>query len=217
MARYIGWVLLCLFGSHAAAAERVYEGEVVSIADGDTIRVLYKGGQLKIRLAEIDTPEKKQPYGNRARQALAELVAGKVVRVVEQDRDRYGRIVGRVYVGDLDVNAALVRQGAAWVYRQYAKDQGLFRIEREARTAGRGLWSLPEAERVAPWEWRQQKRSKRTVSTVQPAAAVSGKCGAKQYCREMQSCAEAMHYLKVCGLTRLDGDGDGVPCEALCR
>lgn len=189
---------------------------MVSIADGDTIRVLYKGGQLKIRLAEIDTPEKEQPYGNRARQALAELVAGKVVRVVEQDRDRYGRIVGRVYVGDLDVNAALVRQGAAWVYRQYAKDQKLFRIEREAKTAGRGLWGLPEAERVAPWEWRQQKRGKRTVSPV-PAAAASGECGAKQYCREMQSCAEAMRYLKVCGLTRLDGDGNGVPCEALCR
>jgi micrococcal nuclease len=61
-----------------------------------------------------------------------------------------------VYVGDLDVNAELVRRGAAWVYRKYAKDPSLFALEAEARRAERGLWGLAEAERVPPWEWRRR-------------------------------------------------------------
>jgi len=74
--------------------------------------------------------------------------------VVVQDTDRYGRTVGRVYVGSVDVNAKMIRQGAAWVYRQYAKDQSLYRLEEQAKAAKRGLWGLPETERCAPWDWR---------------------------------------------------------------
>jgi len=75
-------------------------------AGGDTLTVLMASKeQIKVRLAEIDTPEKKQPYGTRAKQALSKLAFGKAARVVEVDRDRYGRVVGRVYVGDVDVNA----------------------------------------------------------------------------------------------------------------
>lgn len=216
-ARVVWLVLFCLSVPPAALAGPVYEGKLVSVADGDTIRVLYKGGQLKVRLAEIDTPEKAQPYGRRAREALAEMVGGKVVRVVEQDRDRYGRIVGRVYVGDVDVNAELVRRGAAWVYRRYARDKNLLDLEQEAKSAGRGLWALPEPERMAPWDWRRGQRGKRSPPATASTDPFTGECGSKRYCREMQSCAEAMHYLKQCGLKRLDGDGDGVPCEAICR
>ena len=102
-----------------------YLGKVVGIADGDTFTLLVDREQLRIRLAEIDTPEKGQPYGNRARQALSALIYGKPVRVVEIDHDRYGRVVGRVFVGRIDVNAEMVRRGAAWVYRKYAKDPSL--------------------------------------------------------------------------------------------
>ena len=69
--------------------------------------------QIKVCLAEIDTPESAQPYGSRAKQALSHLVYGKTVLVKIQDIDRYGRTVGRVYVGDIDVNAEMVRIGAA--------------------------------------------------------------------------------------------------------
>lgn len=143
-----------------------YAGQVIAITDGDTLRVLYRGGQLKVRLAEIDTPESKQPYGARAKQELSEICFGKQARVVEQDRDRYGRLVGRVYCftpgvkTEIDANSEMVRRGAAWVYRQYARDQELFRLEQEAREVKRGLWSLPEAQRVAPWEWRSSRRLK---------------------------------------------------------
>ena len=143
---------------HAASAAEL-TGRVVRITDGDTLTVLDQAKhQTKIRLAEIDTPEKQQPYGTRAKQALSDLVFGKDVRVETVSTDRYGRTVGRVYEGSLYVNAEMVRLGAAWVYRQYSHDPSLLRLEQEARDARRGLWRLPEAERVPPWEWRKEKR-----------------------------------------------------------
>ena len=97
-----------------------------------------------------DTPESKQPYGERAKQTLSDLAFGKPARVVVPDTDKYGRTVGRVYVGNLDVNAEMIGRGAAWVYRDYAKDPSLYRLENEAKAAKRGLWALPEAQRCAP-------------------------------------------------------------------
>ncbi len=70
--------------------------------------------------------------------------------------DRHGRTVARLYVGDLDVNREMVRLGAAWIYRKYSKDQSLLNVEAEAKATKRGLWALPEAEQVPPWEWRRK-------------------------------------------------------------
>jgi endonuclease YncB( thermonuclease family) len=148
-------ILLVLAGPSGHTAT-TYTGKVISIADGDTLRILYRDGQLKIRLAEIDTPERKQPWGNRARQALSDKVFGKIVDVVEIDRDRYGRIVGRIYLDGRDINREMVAEGHAWVYRKYMRDESLLTDEAVAREAGRGLWSLPEAKRVPPWEWRRR-------------------------------------------------------------
>lgn len=144
----------------ASASAIWLSGKVVSIADGDTITVLQDKQQYKIRLAEIDTPEKGQPYGTTAKQALSALVFGKIVTVEQVDTDRYGRIVGKVYVGPLYVNADMVKQGHAWVYRKYAKDQVLFRLEEHARRQKIGLWALQKDQRVPPWEWRRQKKNK---------------------------------------------------------
>jgi len=189
-------------------------GQVVSIADGDTLTLLVDGRkQVKIRLAEIDTPEKRQPYGNKARQALAALAFKRDVSVMWSEQDRYGRVVGRVFVDGLDVNAEMVRNGHAWVYRQYAKDESLFALEDEARAAKRGLWAMSETDKMPPWEWRRARRN--TSKTKSPGKPFT--CGSKSYCKEMQSCEEARFYLSQCGLTRLDGDSDGVPCEAICR
>ena len=121
---------------------------------------------------------------------------GKQARVVVQDTDRFGRTVGRVYVGDTDVNAELVKRGAAWVYRKYAQDQALYRLEEQAKAAKRGLWALPAAERMPPWEWRHGGKGGSvppTLATPAPTAATSGSftCGGKRYCREMTSCEEA--------------------------
>ncbi|MBK8168670.1 MAG: thermonuclease family protein [bacterium] len=215
-------LLLALLAAPLVAAE--YQGKVVAITDGDTLTLLVPDGssqrQIKVRLGEIDAPESRQPYGTRAKQQLSDLVFSRPARVVVQDTDRYGRTVGRVYVGGFDVNAEMVRRGGAWVYRQYAKDPSLYRLEAEAKAAKRGLWALPASQNIPPWEWRKTESGRRASAGPPPVAgrAVPGSfsCGPKKYCREMASCEEARFYLTRCGLTTIDGNRDGEPCETLC-
>lgn len=217
-------ILLLFFENPLHAA--TLSGRVVGVHDGDTLTLLDANRhQTKIRLAEIDTPESAQPYGSRAKQALSDLVFGQDIRVDVREQDRYGRTVGRVYVGTTDVNAAMVSAGAAWVYRQYSHDPELLRLETEARSAGRGLWSLPEAQRPPPWEWRQQQRQGGTQPVIQNEGRQTQtgtppnffSCVGKTTCGQMTSCEEARIYLQQCGPSRLDGDHDGIPCESLCR
>lgn len=134
-------------------------GRVVKIIDGDTLSILNnEEQQIRIRLAEIDTPERGQPYASKSQQELSRLVWEKAVAIRVIDIDRYGRTVGRIFVGDIDVSMEMVNQGAAWVYRKYAKDERMYRAEEAAREAKRGVWSLSEAERIPPWEWRRKSR-----------------------------------------------------------
>jgi len=133
-----------------------FTGKVVKVADGDTITVLRDNEQIKIRLAGIDAPEKAQPFGNVARQSMSEMLFGKEVRVVEQGRDRYGRIIGRVYQGEVDVSAEQIKQGMAWVYRKYSKEAALYQLEDEAKQHRLGLWV--DAEPTPPWAWRKRAR-----------------------------------------------------------
>jgi len=142
---------LALAVSFSAWAD--FTAKVVGVADGDSITVLRDREQVKVRLVDIDAPEKGQAFGNRSKQALEALVKGQEVRVVERGKDRYDRTLGRVYRGDLDVNVEQVRQGMAWEFRQYNKDATLYPIEAEAREQKRGLWRDPEP--VPPWEWRR--------------------------------------------------------------
>lgn len=127
---------------------------VVAIADGDTLTCLTDDKrQIKVRLAEIDAPEKRQPFGARSRQSLAELCHEKRATVRVIDTDRYGRIVGRVMCAGTDANAAQIKRGLAWVYDRYVKDRSLYAVQDEARAAGRGLWVEPEP--VRPWVFRR--------------------------------------------------------------
>lgn len=205
------------------AAWRLYDrlhiptisGLVIAVADGDTVTLQTADNpKLKIRLAEIDTPEISQPYGLEARLLLNGLVFNQTVEVKTTGLDKYGRTLGRIDCNGVDVNAELVKQGAAWVYREYASDSALFVLEEQARTAQRGLWALPEEQRIAPWDWRHHKNL-RTEAPLKEAPP--GTCGGKRTCKEMSNCEEAKFYLTQCGLTRLDKDGDGIPCEKLCR
>jgi endonuclease YncB( thermonuclease family) len=154
LARLILTTVLILLSLSSLAAD--ISGKVVGIADGDTFTLLTaQNQQVKIRLAEIDAPESGQPYGEKSRQALSELVFGKNVRVAVQTTDQYGRTVGRPYVGDLDICAEMVRGGAAWAYRRYLRDQALLTLESKAKAEKRGLWGLSEAQNAPPWEWRR--------------------------------------------------------------
>ncbi|HBO12234.1 MAG TPA: hypothetical protein DD491_05550 [Halieaceae bacterium] len=146
--------LLLTATAHAAT----FQGRVVSVADGDTVTVLTDGNtQLRVRLANIDCPERGgQPWGRKAREAAAALVAGRQVRVETSGKDRYERYIGTIYVDGLNVNTQLVRDGHCWVYTRYNQDPALPALQAEAKAAERGLWSLPPAERLEPWLWRRR-------------------------------------------------------------
>ena len=186
---------------------------VLSITDGDTLKAQVNSQVITIRLAEIDAPERDQPFGKNAHAALEQLVAGKKLWITVIDIDRYDRQVAQLMTqgSNQDVNAALVSAGYAWVYRQYPHRPLLLSLETAAREKRVGLWSGKDS--VAPWDWRKGIRQAPPKST--PLEGYY--CRGKQFCRQMISCAEALFYLKNCEVKRLDGDEDGVPCEKLCR
>ena len=104
------------------------------------------------------------------------MVFGKQVAVQVQTKDRYGRTVGRPYIGNLDVCGEMVRIGAAWVYRDYVLDQNLFIVENEAREAKRGIWGLSESQQVEPWNWR---RGLEQGGVIPEGCKIKGNIGSK--------------------------------------
>ncbi len=143
-----------LLGFAIPAAAATLEGLVVGVTDGDTITVLVEKKPVKIRIAKIDAPESKQPYGTRSKQALSDLCYLVVAEVEVVDRDHYRRPVGRVRCAGRDVATEQVRSGMAWVFERYsAANSPLYPLQAEARAARRGLWA--DRAPVAPWEWRR--------------------------------------------------------------
>jgi endonuclease YncB( thermonuclease family) len=138
--------------------EGVFFGSLLRVTDGDTLRVKVQGVAMDFRLSHIDAPEKDQPYGSEARASLLGLVRGQQVVLVPLDTDRYGRTVADVWVGSRYVNRELVKNGSAWFYDEFSRDAALHELEQQARSAKRGLWALPVAQRIEPWRWRREKR-----------------------------------------------------------
>ena len=129
-----------------------FSAKVIKTSDGDTITVLQDKQQIKVRLFGIDAPELKQPYGKKSKQFLANLIAGKVVDVDENGKDRYKRTIGTVYLGGTDINAQMVANGYAWAYRKFSKKYTA--QESKAKSQGLGLWR--DKEPIPPWEWRKR-------------------------------------------------------------
>ncbi|CSS42551.1 MULTISPECIES: thermonuclease family protein [Enterobacteriaceae] len=129
------------------------QGKVIRVLDGDTIEILQNKTPVRIRLANIDAPEKKQAYGRWSTDQLKSLIAEQSVRVTYSHNDRYGRIIGRVFTtSGSEANRFMVQSGAAWVYERYNVDESLPALQREAQEQKRGLWA--DANPVPPWEWR---------------------------------------------------------------
>jgi len=203
-------LLLC-----ASAHSETFSAKVISVLDGDTVLIKRGAGVLKVRLVEIDAPEKMQPFGASSQQSLAGMVLAKQVQFSSQAFDQYGRMIAHLSVAGLDVNAEQIKRGMAWEYSHFHSNQALRALEAEARAAPRGLWAMSNP--TPPWEWRKQHPSLVVPehSVTQPVAR-DASCGNKKHCSQMLSCEEARHYLSACGLKYLDGDGDGTPCEKLC-
>lgn len=153
---YVAILLFSLTTSNSAA----FNSHIISITDGDTLTALTaKHQQIKVRLYGIDAPEKKQPWGQRSRESLAQLCFDKDADLDVSGHDRYGRTVAVVTCADVNANEVQIGRGMAWVYPQYCK-RGFCQewrfLEGMARENHFGLWADPDP--VAPWEWRHPKK-----------------------------------------------------------
>jgi len=193
-----------------AGSAQALKGEVLSIGDGDTIRVRQGGRAITVRLACIDAPETAQrPYGQQARSYLQQrLPIGREVTLEIKTTDRYGRSVAEV-ISEININLGMVEDGQAFVYRQYlggcdAKDY----LDAEYRASRRryGVWQVPGGI-TRPWDFRRGRRSAAIPDGTTPG-------GRRYRCNEIGSYARAQELLRQ-GHTYLDSNGDGEACEAL--
>ena len=202
----LGWL-----GVQAGLAQpQGLSATVLSIGDGDTIRVRQSGRAVTVRLACIDAPETAQsPHGQQARSYLQQrLPVGREVRLEVKTTDRYGRSVAEV-ISDININLVLVEDGQAFAYRQYlsgcdAKEY----LDAEYRASRRryGVWQVPGGI-TRPWDFRRGRRS-----AVIPDGTTPG--GRRYRCSEISSYAKAQELLRQ-GHSYLDGNGDGEACESL--
>ena len=168
--------LSLLFALEGTLCAATLVGRVVAVSDGDTITVLDADAkQHRVRLEGIDAPERGQAFHDRSRQNLAAMVQGRPVSVEWTKRDRYGRVVGRVFADGHDVNLLQIEMGYAWHFKPYAKEQeaqareAYAAAEEEARAVARGLWS--GAAPVPPGEWRARARRPQSARSAEARVA----------------------------------------------
>ena len=197
-------VLLALcFTTRANAAT------VVSVGDGDTVRVSEGSKRVTVRLACIDAPETSQrPWGARSTAFLKQLTpVGSEVTLRVQTTDRYGRTVAELLNRRGNVNQLMVGAGQAFAYRRYLRQcdaQRYLQLENEAQRQGTGVWSVGPSGITHPWDYRRGRRSS-SSSSGSPR---------KYRCKDIGSWRQAQQLLEE-GHRYLDGDGDGEACESL--
>lgn len=145
------------------AAESSFDAYLVDVLDGDTVRVSKKDSTvLTIRLLGIDTPESSQAYGFEATRELKRLLTGRTMKIEPTSKDRYGRTLGVITVGQTNINLEMVKNGFAWHYVKKSKDVSLANAEARAKRLKKGLWD--QTNRISPWDYRNGVRQ----STVAP-------------------------------------------------
>ena len=154
-----------------------WSGKVVNVSDGDTAKIVRSdtSEQVKVRFAGIDSPEKKQAYGQAAKKYVNGLIAGKIVRVEPVATDRYGRTVGYIWLNSKEINLKIVAAGYAWMYRQYSpkpknRAARYHNAEASAKVRKAGLWQ--DGNPTPPWEWRKAKRSSRKKGIARSSSDV---------------------------------------------
>lgn len=225
-------------GAHAAPAASAtpVAGVVTRVIDGDTLVFQPEGKPpVEVRLRDIDAPESCQPWGAEAKKALEEMALGKQAVLSASGRDAYGRTLGLVTIDEQSLSRLLVEDGHAWSVR-YKWDNGpLVKQERQAKALSRGLHS--QAGALPPKEFRRVKGAcpppgagtaaattgAAAASILAPAAqsttpsrtvaAAAFRCDGRTRCSQLTSCAEAQFFLAHCPGVKIDGDGDGIPCE----
>ncbi len=150
----IKYLIICLFICQVSLAQTY---KVIGIIDGDTYDILVKNKPMRIRMEGIDAPERGMPYNKVAKKYLSNMIFGKMVRVIEIQKDRNGRSVSRTYLANgTDVSAKMIAAGYAWHFKKYNNELALAQLEIEARAKRIGLWA--EKNPLAPWEVRAMHR-----------------------------------------------------------
>jgi len=143
-------------------SQTMLTGKVVGIKDGDTVEVIDKHNKTTIlRLAEVDCPEKKQPFGKTAKQFTSDAVYLKTVTYTVTNKDRYGRFVAKVYYNNKYLSAEIIKNGLGWQYKKYSKSKELAKLEQKARFKKIGLWI--DANPVYPSDWRKTKKHQKSA------------------------------------------------------
>lgn len=216
----ISFLLLATLFPLIAQAQTL-AGCVVSVGDGDTIRVATGGKTLTVRLACVDAPETAQaPFGNAAAERLRQLLPpGQQVTLRVTDTDRYDRSVAQIYKDDLSINLAMVQEGQAVVYRQYLNacpvlKERLLKAEANAKSRRIGFWNQTSPSLPADF-----RRGKRAVSIPEPATGAPSRTNTRDYnCTDFKTQAEAQKILdSTLGEDpyKLNADGDRLACESL--
>ena len=156
IALFVLLVIATPSSAYARLNQGIFHGQVIEIVDGDALTVVLGDRQVRVRLAEIDAPEMKQPFGNRSKQSLSDLCFWVEAKLMIRGKDQYGRKLARVICNGVDANAEQVRRGMAWVFDKQDKDPALVKLEEEARSEKRGLWL--DNDTIPPWEWRKTHR-----------------------------------------------------------
>lgn len=158
MLKKLFFMITILFLFVLTANSNVLKGLVEYVTDGDTINVKSEDKIYVIRLYGIDAPEKNQPYGNKVTTFLKDKLESKQVTINYSSKDRYGRIIGKVYYDGIYINELLIKIGGAWHYKQYSNDVDLNIAEQSAKKNRLGIWNQELV--IPPWEWRKGKRNK---------------------------------------------------------
>ncbi|MBO9620203.1 MAG: thermonuclease family protein [Niabella sp.] len=147
-----------VYKQNISVTQNLTRYKVIGVKDGDTFVLLMDGKEQVVRLAHIDCPEKRQPYGNNAKQFVSDRCFGKYVRLLHANRyDRNNRLLAEVLLEDgTNLNKALVKNGLAWHFKKYSGNREYAALETAARQQKRGLWV--DEDPVAPWNWRHPKK-----------------------------------------------------------
>jgi micrococcal nuclease len=150
------YILFFLFSINSIFSQTIFSAKVVGVKDGDTVVVIDASNyQTTLRLAEVDCPEKDQPFGTKAKQFTSDQIYRKEITYIVTDIDRYGRSIAKIYYDDNKyLSAEIIKNGFGWQYKKYSTSKDLASLENSARLQKVGLWY--DKNPIEPWEWRRK-------------------------------------------------------------
>ena len=224
----IGTIVLLTLLIAIPAHSQVLTGTVVNVIDGDTTTINIQGKRTKIRLACIDAMESNAPMGKESTNLLKKLIPiGTKVRLNIVDTDRYKRLIAEIFVEDNLVNALMVKEGKALIYKKYLKNcpnsiEELQNAEKQAKQREKSFWGLPINEQIYPWDWRKNKQTNKfsqkqnqveMQNNNQLPSCITSDCNCSDF--STQSEAQTVFELFPNDKFKLDGNKDGIACESL--